>query len=123
GLDLRPDRGQALLTGPDVPARGGLRGRPSRIRRPRTRTAQGPTMKRTPSRSGLSVAITTLLACQAAWAQQPEAPGGQATVPSQATIVHATIAQAAAAAATAQATDATPSGQPASGPAATEQAV
>lgn len=56
-------------------------------------------MKRTPTRSGLSVAITTLLACQGAWAQQPEVPGSQATVPSQATIVHATIAQSAATAA------------------------
>ena len=56
-------------------------------------------MKRIPSRSGLSVAITTLIACQAAWAQQPESPGGQAAVPSQATIVQATIAQSAAAAA------------------------
>ena len=52
-------------------------------------------MKRTPSRSGLSVAITTLLACQGAWAQQPESPGSQAAVPSQATIVQATIAQSA----------------------------
>ena len=50
-------------------------------------------MKRIPSRSGLSVAITTLLACQGAWAQQPEAPDGQALVPAQATIVQATIAQ------------------------------
>lgn len=56
-------------------------------------------MKCTPTRSGLSVAITTLLACQGAWAQQPEAPGGQAVVPAQATVVHATIAQSAPAAA------------------------
>ncbi|MEN1970764.1 TonB-dependent receptor [Luteimonas sp. MJ204] len=56
-------------------------------------------MKRIPSRSGLFVAITTLIACQGAWAQQREAPGGQAVVPSQATIVQATIAQSAATAA------------------------
>ena len=36
-------------------------------------------MKRTPTRSGLSVAITTLLACQGAWAQQHDVPGGQRT--------------------------------------------
>src|SRR5690606_6756195 len=88
-----------LLTGPDAPARGGPPGRPSLYARPRSRSAQGPTMKRTPTRSGLSVAITTLLACQGAWAQQHDVPGGQATVPSQATIVHATIAQSAASAA------------------------
>lgn len=52
-------------------------------------------MKRIPTRSGLSVAITTLLACPAAWAQQPETPGRHAAVPSQATVVHATLAQAA----------------------------
>ena len=62
-------------------------------------------MKRTPTRSGLSVAITTLLACQGAWAQQPESPGGQSSVPPQATIVHATIAQASTPAATAQSAD------------------
>ena len=50
-------------------------------------------MKRTPQRSGLAVAITTLLACQGAWAQQPESPGAQPPVPAQATIVQATIAQ------------------------------
>ncbi|MBB1472423.1 TonB-dependent receptor [Luteimonas sp. MC1782] len=52
-------------------------------------------MKRTPSRSGLSVAITTLLACQVAWAQQPASPRGDAAIPAQATIVQATLAQAA----------------------------
>ncbi|MGY1529398.1 TonB-dependent receptor domain-containing protein [Luteimonas sp. A649] len=58
-------------------------------------------MKRIPTRSGLAVAITTLLACQGAWAQQPDSPGGQAAIPSQATIVHATVAQSAPAAAAA----------------------
>ena len=74
-------------------------------------------MKRIPSRSGLSVAITTLLACQGAWAQQPDTPGGQAAIPPQATIVHATIAQSAT-------TAAQPApAQEASGQAAPDQAV
>src|SRR5690606_7482472 len=84
--------------------------------------AQGPTMKRIPSRSGLSVAITTLIACQAAWAQQPESPGGPSVVPSQATIVQATVAQSAAAAAHA-ATAQAASGQSTSDQADSGQAV
>lgn len=62
-------------------------------------------MKRTPTRSGLAVAITTLLACQGAWAQQPESPGGQASVPAQATIVQATVGQSATASAAGQGAD------------------
>ncbi|TYT25364.1 TonB-dependent receptor plug domain-containing protein [Luteimonas viscosa] len=70
-------------------------------------------MTRYPTRSGLSVAITALLTCQSAWAQQPESPGGSAGVPPQATIVYATVAQAAPASAAQQAASEPASGQPA----------
>src|SRR5690606_16025552 len=61
-----------------------------------------------PTRSGLFVSITAFLTCQGAWAQQPESPGGHANVPPQATIVYATVAQAAPASAAQRA-----AGQPA----------